>query len=112
MRSIFDFRRAARQKVGKVVYSNAHSSERRSRGEVVCSPDKHVARVDVGVALHPGSASRELVLSLFDRFSTFAVLQVKKRRKWFTRMRTRASAVPEEKLFVRPKSTLLASMSV
>ena len=38
---------------------------------MVCSPEKHVARVDVGIALHPDSASRELVLSHFDQFLTF-----------------------------------------
>ena len=59
---------AAHQKVGKVVYPNAHSIERRSRGEVFCSFSDIDARVALCLELHLGSASRELVLSLFDHF--------------------------------------------
>ncbi len=56
--TIFDFWPCCKSKASKVVYPNAHSSECRSRGEVVCWPEKHVACVDVSVALHPGGASR------------------------------------------------------
>ena len=52
------FRCAARDKSSEMVFPNAHSGERRFRGEVVCSLKKHVARVDVGIALHTGSATR------------------------------------------------------
>ena len=38
---------------------------------MVRSLEMRIARVDVGIALHPGCASRELVLSHFDRFLTF-----------------------------------------
>ena len=54
-----------------MVFPNAHSSERRFRAEVVGSLGKHVARVDVGVPLHSGSESRDLVLSHFDHFLAF-----------------------------------------
>ena len=70
------------------------------------------ARVALCLDLRPGRASRELVLSLFDHFLTFGVLRVKKSEKWFTRMRTRASADSEEKWFVRPATSMLASLSV
>ena len=59
------------QKRRKWFFPNAHSSERRLRGELVCSLENHVARVDVGIALHSGCASRGLVLSHFDQFLTF-----------------------------------------
>ena len=59
------------QKRRKCFFPNAHSSERRLRGELVCSLENHVARVDVGIALHSGCASREPVLSHFDQFLTF-----------------------------------------
>jgi hypothetical protein len=52
-------------------FPNAHSSERHFREGVICSPEKRVALADVGIALQPGSASRELVLSHFDQFLTF-----------------------------------------
>ena len=87
---ILTFHRATREKTSKMV-SNI--------------------RVHVGIERYPGSASRELVLSHFDQFLTFGRAGVKKRRKRFSRIRTRASAVPEEKWFVRPKSTWLASIS-
>ena len=64
-------------KTSEILYPNAHSSARRFRGEVVRSAKQHNARVAVVIALHPGCASRELVLSLFDHFLTFAVLNVK-----------------------------------
>jgi hypothetical protein len=64
-------------------FLNAHSSESRFRGEVVCSPEKRVACVDIGVALHPSSASRELVLSHFDQFLFLFVLHVKNVRNGF-----------------------------
>ena len=80
---------------------------------MVCSPEKHVACVDVGIALHPDSASRELVLSHFAQFLTFGCdAREKTSGMFFPLMRTRASAVSEEKQFVRPKSPMLASLSV
>ena len=109
-----------RPKVKSQSNPNAHSSE---RGEVVCSPKQHNARVAV-IALHPGCASRELVFSRnrlcsaysksqksIRPFFDFRRLHVKKRLKWFTLIRTRASAVSEEKWFVRPSSAMLASLS-
>ena len=75
--TIFDFWLCCKSKASEVVYPTAHSGECRSRGEVACSPEKHVARVDVSVALHPGSASRELVLSHFAHFFTFGCAHVK-----------------------------------
>ncbi len=74
------------------------SSQRRSglfaQAAQCLPPGRYVVFV---IALHPGCASRELALSLFDHFLTFAVLNVEKRLKWYTRMLTRASAESEEK---------------
>ena len=61
--------------------SGRDSSERRFRAEVVGSPEKHVDRVDVGVPLHSGSESRDLVLSHFDHFLAFRRAAREKRRK-------------------------------
>jgi hypothetical protein len=66
-----------RPKVKSQGNPKAHSSERRFRGEVVSSAKQHNARITAVIALHPGCASRELVLSLFDHFLTFALLHVK-----------------------------------
>ena len=73
-----DQKSKVKRKTSEMVFPTAHSSERRFGGEVVCSPEKHVARVDVGIALHSGSASRELVLGHFDHFLTFRRAAVKK----------------------------------
>ena len=115
IRAFFYFRRAACKRTSEMVPGSALErapfQRRRFRAEVVCSPKQCSARVAIAIALHTGCVSCELILSLFDHFSTFAVLHVKKRQKWFTLIPTRASAVSEEKWFVRPSSTMFASLA-
>ena len=62
---------------------------------------------------HRTSSRLRITLSLFSAYSSFFYFRRasrQKRQKWFTRKRTRAHAVSDEKWFVRSSSKMLASL--
>ena len=88
-------------KTSEMVYTEAHSSARRFRGEVVCLLKQQNARALLSSHFIPAAHH----VSLFSAYSlTFAVL-TSKMSEMVTRKRTRARAVSEEKRFVRPSKS-------